>query len=164
MKKVFLSLGSNIDAEKNIKSAVAALEKKYGTLAISKVYESEAVGFKGENFLNLVVAFDCDKEVADLLKELKILENDLGRVRGGPKFSSRCIDMDIILFGDLCGEFAGIQIPRYEIYENAYVLLPLKELAPDLIDPASGLSMRDLWNKHSEKMQDQKLWEADFQF
>lgn len=164
MKKVFLSLGSNIEAEKNIRIAIDALKNNYGSLEISKIYESEALGFEGDNFLNLVVAFDCGKDIASLLKELKILEDSLGRVRSGSKFSSRCIDMDIILFGNLCGEFSGIQIPRYEIYENAYVLLPLKELAPDLIDPASGLSMLELWNKNSEKMKHQKLWEADLQF
>lgn len=164
MKKVFLSLGSNIDADKNIKSAIDALEQKYGKLEISKVYESEAVGFEGENFLNLVVAFECDKNIADLLFELKALENTLGRVRGGPKFSSRCIDIDIILFGDLCGEFSGITIPREEITENAYVLLPLKELAPTLLDPSSGLSMTELWHKYAEKMDKQKLWAAELQF
>ena len=163
MNVVYLSLGSNIDAEKNIRAAITALEKNYGPLRVSPIYESEAVGFNGDNFLNAVVAFSYGKAIEVLIRELKKLEDELGRVRGGAKFSSRTIDMDIILFGDLCGEYAGVRIPRDEITKNAYVLLPLMELAPDLKDPASGKSMKELWDCCCLDMQKQKLWKAEFQ-
>jgi len=184
MNDVYLSLGSNIDAQKNMQAAIEALEKKYGKLRVSTIYESEAVGFQGDNFLNCVVAFGynntvkqstalpelvegvevrCAELVEVLIKELKTMEDQLGRVRGGPKFSARTIDMDIILFGDLCGEYAGVRIPRDEITKNAYVLLPLMELAPDLKDPASGKSMKELWDCCCLDMQKQKLWKAEFQ-
>jgi 2-amino-4-hydroxy-6-hydroxymethyldihydropteridine diphosphokinase len=173
MMDVYLSLGSNIDAQKNMQAAIEALEKKYGKLRVSTIYESEAVGFQGDNFLNCVVAFDFNNTVKSitalpelvevLIKELKTMEDQLGRVRGGPKFSARTIDIDIILFGNLCGEYAGVRIPRDEITKNAYVLLPLMELAPDLKDPASGKSMKELWDCCCLDMQKQKLWKAEFQ-
>ena len=162
MNKVYLSLGSNINAEDNIRSAITALQKSYGDLEISKIYESESVGFEGDNFLNLVVGINYAGEVAELIKELKTMEDELGRVRGGEKFSSRSIDIDIVLFGGLCGVYAGITLPRKEINYNAYVLLPLKEMAPDLLDPSTGLSMEGLWDKCSYDMSKQKLWLASF--
>ena len=162
MNKVYLSLGSNINAEENIRSAINALKESYGDLDISKIYESESVGFEGDNFLNLVVAINYAGEVAGLVQELKTMEDELGRIRGGEKFSSRSIDIDIVLFGSLCGEFSGVTLPRKEINYNAYVLLPLKEMAPDLLDPSTGLSMEGLWDKYLPEMSKQKLWEACF--
>jgi 2-amino-4-hydroxy-6-hydroxymethyldihydropteridine diphosphokinase len=163
MKEVYISLGSNIDAANNMRAALKALEAEYGALQISSVYESEAVGFEGDNFLNCVASFFCGKPVEVLISELKTLEDKLGRVRSGPKFSSRTIDMDVVLYGDACGEFAGVKIPRDEITKHAFVLLPLMELAPDLIDPASEKSMKALWECCCLDMQKQKLWLADFQ-
>lgn len=163
MNDVYLSLGSNIETEKNMTSAINALEEKYGPLRISTMYESEAIGFDGDNFLNCVVCFYYDKDIEVLIKELKKLEDKLGRLRGGPKFSSRSIDMDIILFGDFNGEFCGVKIPRDEITKNAYVLLPLMELAPDLLDPVTGKTLKALWQSGSTGMKQQKLWPAQFQ-
>lgn len=163
MNEVYLSLGSNIEAEKNMRAAINALEKNYGPLRVSPIYESEAVGFSGDNFLNGVVAFSYNKSIEELIQELKKLEDDLGRVRGGAKFSARTIDMDIILFGDLCGEFSGVRLPRDEITKNAYVLLPLMKLAPDLKDPGSEKLIKELWDCCCMDMQKQKLWETEFQ-
>lgn len=163
MNDVYLSLGSNIDAEKNLTAAIKALKEKYGSLRISTIYESEAIGFDGANFLNCVLCLHYEESIEVLIKELKKMEDELGRVRSGPKFSSRTIDMDIILFGDFKGEFSGVKIPRNEISENAYVLLPLMELAPDLIDPVSGKTMQALWQNASSAMKQQKLWPAQFQ-
>ncbi len=164
MHKVYLSLGSNINAEQNIKNALSSLEQCFGSIEVSPIYESEALGFEGDNFLNLMVAIACEQDLSELIVELKTMEDQLGRVRGGPKFSPRVIDMDIVLFDDLCGEYAGIVLPRDELRKNAYVLLPLKDMAPELVDPESGLSMNELWENCSTEMTEQKLWLSGFQY
>src|SRR5690606_35637534 len=160
MKTVFLSLGSNIDAHNHVSRALDILRQSFPSLEASPVYESEAVGFSGDNFLNLVVRIETDMELLPLVKQLKAIEDQLGSDRTGPKFSSRVIDIDVIFYGDACGEFSGIKLPRYEVYENAYVLLPMKDLAPDFIDPLTGKTMDALWIDAREKMQGQKLWLA----
>lgn len=162
MKTVFLSLGSNIDAKRHIQLALEQLTNLFPSIESSPVFESESVGFSGDNFLNLVVRIQTDMNLLELVKTLKAIEDQLGRKRCGPKFSSRAIDIDVIFFGDACGEFSGIKLPRYEVYENAYVLLPMKMLAPDFIDPLTGKDMNALWESLKHKMEDQKLWQVDF--
>jgi len=164
MENIYLSLGSNIHADRHITSALHELRKTYGELSVSPIYESESVGFEGDNFLNLIVGITFLGKVGELAKALKDLENKIGRVRGGPKFGPRVIDIDIILFGDCSGIFDGIELPRGELTENAYVLLPLMELAPHTIDPNSGKTMQQLWQEKSYLMSQQKLWLADFQY
>ncbi len=160
MKTIFLSLGSNIDARNHIQRALEILRSTFFSLEASPVYESEAVGFKGDNFLNLVVRIESDMELLSLVKQLKLIEDQLGRERTGPKFSSRVIDIDVIFYGDACGEFSGIKLPRYEVYENAYVLLPMKDLEPDFVDPLTGKTIRALWEASKEKMKAQKIWQV----
>jgi 2-amino-4-hydroxy-6-hydroxymethyldihydropteridine diphosphokinase len=159
MKNIFLSLGSNIDAQKSIDEALKELKQQFGEIKKSPIYESEAVGFEGDNFLNMVVELSCELELVALVRLLKAMEDKLGRERAGPKFSSRLIDIDVIFYGDACGEFSGIALPRYEVYENAYVLLPMVKLAPDFVDPKTGKSMQDLWQESKGDMEQQKLWE-----
>ena len=105
MPLLTLSLGSNIDAESNIRQAVSALRAQYPGLRCSSVYESEAVGFEGDNFLNLVAIVETDESLQDIQAWIKALEDAQGRDRSQAKFSSRSIDIDILTFGELCGEF-----------------------------------------------------------
>ncbi len=158
MTEVFLSLGSNIEADLHIRRALQNLSELFGTVECSPIYESEAVGFVGDNFLNLVVRIHTELPLQALVRQLKALEDALGRKRLGPKFSARVIDIDVIFYGAACGNFDGIELPRYEVYENAYVLLPMKALAPMFIDPLTGFSMERLWEDAQHKMCTQKLW------
>jgi len=89
MARVYVSIGSNIEREANIRGGVAELQNYFGELALSRVYESEAVGFDGDNFFNLVAAFDTDEEVLAVARIIHEIENDHGRTREGPRFSSR---------------------------------------------------------------------------
>lgn len=162
MAKIYISIGSNIDAEKNIRLAVHALEKYYGKLILSSVYESEAVGFTGDNFLNLVAAVKTDDDVNSVATNLRKIEDDNGRVRSGPRFSSRCVDLDLLLYDDLVLKEEGLELPRDEITKNAFVLLPLDEIASQLIHPISGKTMCDHWLNFNKKSQ--KLWIIDFTF
>lgn len=157
--KVYVSIGSNIDRERHITAALDALAKKFSTLDISSVYESEAVGFAGDHFLNLVVGFDTSIPVGELSVCLRDIEHDNGRKRGLERFSARTLDIDILTYGDCVGEIDGVVLPRAEILENAFVLLPLAEIAPDQEHPVTRESFAALWRAYSKK---QKLWAIDF--
>ena len=156
MTVLALSIGSNTDAETNIRAALDALGLEFGNIRISTTYESQAVGFEGDNFLNLVVLVDTDRDLADVAAFLKRLEDKLGRNRQQAKFSSRTRDNDILLYGDASGMCCGIELPRPEVSENAYVLQPLAELLPDALHPATGLTYSQLWRDYDKTKQ--QLW------
>lgn len=162
MAKVYISIGSNIDAEKNIRLAIHALQEHYGKLILSSVYESEAVGFKGDNFLNLVVGLKTEEDVYTVAASLRKIEDEHGRDRSGPRFSPRTVDLDLLLYDDLILQEEGLDIPRDEITKNAFVLLPLDEIASQLIHPVSGKTMCDHWVSFDQSSQ--KLWPIEFKF
>lgn len=162
MARVYISIGSNIDAENNVRLAVHALQEHYGKLILSSVYESEAVGFEGDNFLNLVAGLSTLEDVHTVADTLRKIEDDNGRDRSGPRFSARTVDLDLLLYDDLVVEEEGLQLPRDEITKNAFVLLPLEEIAPQLIHPLSGNTMCDHWLNFDKDSQ--KLWPVEFKF
>lgn len=159
MAKVYLSIGSNIDRERHITAALDALAENFSALKISSVYESEAVGFAGDHFFNLVVGFDTDMTVGLLSACLRTIEHANGRARGQERFSARTLDIDILTYGDCVGEIEGVVLPRAEILENAFVLLPLAEIAPDCEHPLACQSFASLWRAYGKQ---QKLWSIDF--
>ena len=126
---------------------------------MSSVYESEAVGFQGSHFYNLVVAIQTNLPLAELSTLLKSIEDQHGRDRNGPKFSPRTLDIDIVCFDNLVGNIDGIELPRPELYYNAFVLKPLAEICGDEIDPKTGQSYLSLWQAAEL---DQALWVIDF--
>lgn len=156
MSRVYLSLGSNIDRHKHIRNALHELSGLFGQLLLSQVYESEAVGFEGDPFYNLVVGLDTEFSIGELQAQIKRIEDDNGRVRGGPKFSSRTLDIDILTYGDFAGEEDGVVLPRDEITKNAFVLLPLSEIAGEEIHPELDKSYKTLWEEYDKSKQ--KLW------
>lgn len=162
MAKVFLSLGSNIDRHENISSGLSALANQFGELTISSVYESEAVGFDGDNFYNLVVGIETSLSVGELSAQLKLIEEANGRQRDCPKFSARTLDIDILTFDDLQGVVDGVNLPRQEILENAFVLWPLSEIAAVDIHPVVAQSFGELWQGFEKTKQ--KLWPVEFRW
>jgi 2-amino-4-hydroxy-6-hydroxymethyldihydropteridine diphosphokinase len=154
-----LSIGSNIEAESNIRAALSALTSEYSSVRCSTTYESQAVGFEGDNFLNLVILVETDKNLDQVASFLKGLEDELGRDRQQVKFSGRTMDIDILLFGSESGICSGIQLPRPEITENAFVLQPLAEVLPDEIHPATGKTYQGLWQDYDKSRQ--KLWSVE---
>ena len=160
MALVYVSLGSNVDRYRHIHSALDALSAAFGDLVISKVYESESIGFEGSHFLNLAVAFNCELTVAQLLKCLRGIEDLNGRLRGGPKFSSRTLDIDILTCDDLVGIVDGVKLPRDEIVNNAFVLLPMVDIAPEGAHPVLKKTYRQLWQDYDQASQ--KLWPVNF--
>lgn len=156
--RVYLSLGSNIDREQNFRTAIGSLRAAFGTVELSPVYESEAVGFDGEPFFNMIVAIETELSLSELSRRLKSIEDSQGRDRSAPKFAPRTLDIDIVTYGNCIGVHHGIELPRPELYYNAFVLQPFADLAPDFMDENSGKAMSDLWADYDGA---QSLWRVD---
>ncbi len=156
MPKGYISIGSNIDKDKNILASLEALEHQFGELTISSIYESEPVGFTGDTFYNLIVGFNSELTVKEVAKQLRQIELDNGRTRDSQKFSARTLDLDLILYDDLILNDGRLQIPRDEIERYAFVLEPLAEIAPTLKHPVSHLSYAELWEKFDKTNLKQK--------
>ncbi|HVV97541.1 MAG TPA: 2-amino-4-hydroxy-6-hydroxymethyldihydropteridine diphosphokinase [Rhodanobacteraceae bacterium] len=144
MTRAYLSLGANIDPERHLRAAVTELGERFGALDISPVYRSAAVGFDGPEFLNLAVGLDTDLDAPALDAWLHALEDRHGRRRDGTRYASRTLDVDIVLFGDAVVDGPGhLRIPRPELRE-AFVLVPLCDIAPDARVPPGGETIASL--------------------
>lgn len=135
------------------------LRKEFVEIACSKIYESEAVGFAGDNFMNLVVIAQVDRPLGEISTRLKSIEDELGRDRQQPRFSGRTMDIDILTYGEESGRDCGLCLPREEITRNAFVLLPLSEMLPDTVHPNTGKTYSQLWQDFDKTSQ--KLWPVD---
>ena len=162
MPRVWLSLGSNIDREKNIRAAVVALKGVFGELILSPVYEAEAVGFPGgPPFLNLVVGAETEQGPLELIELFRRMEAEQGRRRGADKFAPRTLDIDLLTYGDQVIRLGEVHLPRDEITRYAFILLPLAEVAGEERHPLSGLSYRELWERFDRASQ--SLWRVDLE-
>ncbi|MGR9105364.1 MAG: 2-amino-4-hydroxy-6-hydroxymethyldihydropteridine diphosphokinase [Gammaproteobacteria bacterium] len=160
MPEVYLSIGSNIEREKNIGSALKELRELFGDLRLSSVYETDAVGFEGPPFYNLTLLFHSEEPVREIAKVLREIEIRHGRTRKPAKFSGRTLDLDILLYGDLVLHDERLQIPRDDIMRYAFVLEPLAEIAPDQCHPVTHERYCDLWDRFDKKGIEQKKIEA----
>jgi 2-amino-4-hydroxy-6-hydroxymethyldihydropteridine diphosphokinase len=151
MARVYLGLGSNIDPERNLGLGIRELRKRYGDLDVSAIYQSTAVGFEGPDFLNLVVGLDTDADPADVHEQIEVIHNMAGRNRDEEQFSSRPLDIDLLLYNDLVVDERPIRLPRSDILEYSFVLRPLAELAPALVHPVTGLSMAEHWRMFDQE-------------
>ena len=143
MARAYIGVGSNIEPEQNIRSAVRALRARFGPLAISPVYQSPADGFPGDDFYNLAVGFDTAEPAVAVTAILKDIERNHGRVRYGNGMHSRTLDLDLLLYGDAV---LDNDVTRY-----GFVLKPLVDLAPTVRHPGSQLSFKELWERFDGK-------------
>lgn len=147
MTTVYLGLGSNIRPRENLKLAVQELGRRYGELELSPVYRSAPVGFDGDDFLNLVAAFVSDRSPEEIHADIEAIHALAGRERGPERFSSRSLDIDLLLYGDLVAELPRFRIPREDVLAYGFVLRPLADLAPDLVHPETGRTIREHWQE-----------------
>jgi 2-amino-4-hydroxy-6-hydroxymethyldihydropteridine diphosphokinase len=154
----YVSVGSNIDKRKHVKASLVAMRQCFGPLEVSSIYESEAVGFVGASFYNCVVGFYSEQDVKDVAKQLRQIEIANGRTGSCSKFSSRTLDLDLILYGDWVISDGRLQIPRAEIECYAFVLEPLAEIAPLLQHPITKITYAVLWQRFDKtKVQQQRV-------
>ena len=149
--RVYLSLGSNVDPEKNLRAAIAELRARFGEIDLSPAYRYPAVGFEGPDFFNLAAGIDTGLEPQALNDWLHALEDRHGRRRDVARYSSRTLDVDIVLYGDRIIDGAqNLQVPRAELMQ-AFVLQPLADIAPDAIHPTLHKSIGELWASGSAR-------------
>ena len=145
MARVAVSIGSNLERERNVKDALAALGKTFGELLRSPVYESAAYGFDGPPFYNLVVVFETPLDVRAVRAKIQAIENLQGRKIGENRSGSRSLDLDLLLYDDAVFRDQGLDVPRREIFEHAYILKPLADLLPAAPHPVTGEFFADIW-------------------
>ena len=145
MTGVYIAAGSNIDARRNIARAVAELRRSFAGLRVSRAYQNPAVGFEGEDFINLVVGFDTELSLEQVIAEMRRIETLCGRPRDAAKWAPRSMDLDILLYGDRVGRFAAATLPRPDLLKRPYMLGPLADLAPQLLHPTEHRSIGELW-------------------
>ena len=135
MTTIYISLGSNIERDRHIRAGLDALHAEFGELRVSRVFESEAVGFNGRPFYNLVAAAETDLPLTTVCQRLRAMEFAHGREPDAKKFAPRTLDLDLLLYGDQVINHERLIVPHYGMKEREFVLLPLAEIAPALVLP-----------------------------
>jgi len=143
MPEVFVAAGSNIQPRAHLREALATLAATWPGLRVSRAWSNAAVGFAGDDFINLVVAFETDEPLAKVLERLKAVEEASGRERGAKKWAPRTLDLDLLLYGDELSGDPYLTLPHPRLHERAFVLAPMAEIEPRLIIPGRG-SVADL--------------------
>ncbi len=143
---VYVSAGSNIDPQHHLRAACRRLAERFGSLSMSSVYRTKAVGFDGDDFLNLILSFSTDLDVHTVIACLDEAEVRAGRARSAESFVPRTLDLDLLLYGQQVLDESAVRVPRADILQYAFVLAPIAELAPDLRHPVDGRTMRELWS------------------
>jgi len=148
MTRAFLGVGSNIDPMDNVRSAIRLLGRHVHILAISTFYRTKALGATGSpSFINGVIEIETEVTALDLkYRFLRPIEKKLGRHRSSDRNAPRPIDLDILVYGEQSIHSQGLVLPAPEIAERSFLAIPLCELAPDLILPGFGRTVREIAN------------------
>lgn len=145
MTDVYVAAGSNIEPVKHLCLALDELRGIYPRLAVSPAYRNKAVGFQGDDFINLVVGFETHEPVQRVREQLQRVEALCGRPADAPKWAARSMDLDILLYGQRVSNEPGLVIPRPDLLRRPYMLKPMADIAPDVRHPLAQKSMRELW-------------------
>ncbi|MGY4533603.1 2-amino-4-hydroxy-6-hydroxymethyldihydropteridine diphosphokinase [Pseudomonas sp. TE3786] len=142
---ILLGLGSNVERETHLTAGLEALAQFLQGMQCSPVFESQPVGIKSGPFFNLVVLAQTDLSLHELDRRLKHIEADNGRY--APNRKGLPLDIDVLTYGDLVGDFDGLILPRAEILKNAFVLWPLAWLVPEHLHPGVLKPYGELWRE-----------------
>jgi 2-amino-4-hydroxy-6-hydroxymethyldihydropteridine diphosphokinase len=144
---VYVAAGSNVAPVESLVKALTALKERFPDLAVSPAYQNAAVGFEGDDFINLAVGFTTRLSLAALLAELHAVEALCGRGRDEPKWAKRRMDLDVLLYGELSGVYPGAKLPRPDLVRRAFMLGPLADIAPAVVHPTLGVTIAELWSR-----------------
>ena len=150
MPEVFVGVGSNVDPEMNFRRAIREMDRRFGAVVRSEVLRTEAVGFDGDAFLNMVVSWQTDLDLESLVQALGEIEVLCGRSRNDKRFGPRTMDLDLLLYGDEIHDTPPL--PRPEIMEYGFVLGPMAELSPGTRHPILGKTFHELWEEKRDGM------------
>ncbi len=142
---VYLGLGSNTRPEANLQLGVRELRERFVLKAISSVYRNKAVGFDGDEFLNAVACVETPESPGEVCRQIEDIHSLAGRQRGADPFTSRTLDIDLLLYDQLIIDEAPVRVPREDVLKYSFVLGPLADIAPDLVHPLSGKTIAWHW-------------------
>jgi 2-amino-4-hydroxy-6-hydroxymethyldihydropteridine diphosphokinase len=142
---VFVAAGSNVEPEKNLERACAEIAHAWPDAHFSRAYRNVAVGFDGPDFINLVVGFSAAQPLPLVIERLRGIETHCGRPRYAPKWASRTMDLDVLLFGDRVEKTTDYTLPRPDLLKRPYMLGPLAEIAPRVMHPTAHKTIAELW-------------------
>jgi 2-amino-4-hydroxy-6-hydroxymethyldihydropteridine diphosphokinase len=145
--EVYVAAGSNVAPEENLARAVRELKVAFPGVRFSPWYKNPAVGFKGEDFINLVAGFSTALPLSEVLSKLHAIETVCGRPRAAPRWAPRSMDLDVLLYGDLVCDEPRVKLPRPDLLKRAYMLGPLAALAPEVMHPTEHVTIGQLWQR-----------------
>ena len=146
MTPVYVAAGSNVEPEKNLARACEEIAHTWPDAIFSRAYTNKAVGFDGPDFINLVVGFHTSHPLDYVIARLRAIETRCGRPRYAPKWASRTMDLDVLLFGDLVEKTTDYTLPRPDLVKRPYMLGPMAEIAPRVRHPTEGKTIGELWS------------------
>jgi len=150
MPDVYVAVGSNIDPQANIRTALSALKRRLGSFDASRAYRNVSQGFEGPEFINMVIGFETELTLTEVLSILQAVEGLCGRPRKAPKFAPRTLDLDLLLYGDLVCSTPAVTLPRPDLVKRSYMLGPLAEIAHNRAHPTLKQTIGDLWKEFGQ--------------
>ena len=148
---VYVAAGSNVAPLENLRRALDVLDRRFAPLRLSHAYANAAVGFTGDDFVNLAVGFTTALGVQDVIAQLHEAEAACGRARTAPKWAPRSMDLDILLYGDTVVTGPALTLPRPDLLVRPYMLGPLAEIAPRLVHPVVHRTIAALWRDMQQR-------------
>jgi 2-amino-4-hydroxy-6-hydroxymethyldihydropteridine diphosphokinase len=145
--RVFVAAGSNLEPEKHLAKACAEIRHSWPDATFSKAYRNVAVGFDGPDFINLVTGFSTAQPLEAVIARLRAIETQCGRPRYAPKWASRTMDLDVLLYGDRVEKTSEYTLPRPDLLKRPYMLGPMAEIAPEVRHPTAGKTIGELWRE-----------------
>ena len=145
--RVFVAAGSNLEPEKHLPRACAEIRHAWPDAVYSRAYRNVAVGFDGPDFINLVVGFSTAQPLDAVIARLRAIETRCGRPRFAPKWASRTMDLDVLLYGDRVEKTSEYTLPRPDLLKRPYMLGPMAEIAPEVMHPTEHKTIGVLWSE-----------------